>query len=44
MGKEEDEVDGSRIFFRGWRGGILGTFLSYFFGFWKRRRIIYNLP
>ena len=33
MGKEEEDVEGSRIFFRGLRGGIFGVFLELFFGF-----------
>lgn len=44
MGKGRGECEGQQDFFRGWRGGIFGTFLVRFFGFWKRRRIIYNLP
>ncbi len=31
--REEEDVEGSRILFLGWRGGIFGVFLGLFFWF-----------
>ena len=41
--KEEENVRAAGFFL--WDGGegFFGIFLELFFGFWKRRRIIYNL-
>ena len=44
MWERKRRIEGSRTLFKGLWGGIFGVFLSCFFAFWKRRRIIYNLP